>query len=151
MKKIIICLITILTCSCCHITGDAHPGNYESTMTRHDEVLKIMKDQSISNLENSKWITVAERDELRKMKKDYYYELSDPNLILTIPGPGWEIKGPLSTADNAWNKFKKEYREGDELYFFSSDAISWAYLRGRAGYVLIRNNKIVTTAVTKMN
>ena len=149
MKIIIASLVVVLTCSCSH--NGSHLARLDNTITRHDEVLNIMRDHSISNLENSKWITVAERNELRKMKKDYYYELSDPNLVLTIPGPGWEIKGPLSTTDNAWNHFIKERREGDELYFFSSDAISWAYLRGRAGYILIRNNKIVTMVVTKMN
>src|SRR4030042_631921 len=129
------CFVIILIFSGCHNINNT---NLKNTATRHNEICEIMRHYWINKYEtgNFYWWTEEQRktklNELRKMKNDYYYELSDPNIVLTIPGPGWEIKGPLSTSDNAWNKFIKEHREGDELYFFSSDAISWAYLRGRA-------------------
>jgi len=154
MRIIFVSLVVILTCNC---HQNYCPQRSEKITTRHDEIRKIMRRYWINEYEtgNFYWWSDEERkitlNELSKMKKDYYYELSDPNLVLTIPGPGWEIKGPLSTTDNAWNKFKKEHKEGDELFFFSSDSMSWAYLRGRAGYILIRNNKIVNRIVTKMN
>ena len=50
-----------------------------------------------------------------------------------------------------WSNFKSQYKEGDEIYFFSSDRISWGYLRGREGYVLIRKNEVVDFVVTSMS
>jgi hypothetical protein len=125
------------------------------------------------------WWSAAERkeelSELSKMKSDYYYELSDPNINLTIPGPGWVIRGPLTIAhveqeslekvrkfpdvpqlpfgyqNDKWNKLKSQYKEGDELCFFGSDTVSWAYLRGTSGYVLIRHNEIVDLIVTTIS
>ncbi len=179
MKLTAICLVIVLACSCCDTKDETHPGSNEEAMTRHDEIRKIMRDDWIHKFEtvdDTYWSSAEEHKkvliELRKMKKDYYYKLSDPNINLTIPGPGWSIKGPLTIEqieqeslekireypdvpqvpfgyeNDKWNKLKSQYKEGDEFYFFGSDPISWAYLRGRAGYVLIRDNEVIGSIVT---
>jgi hypothetical protein len=48
-------------------------------------------------------------------------------------------------------RFHRLYQEGDEIYFFKSSELSWAYLCGSEGYVLIRKNKIVAKIVTAIN
>lgn len=50
-----------------------------------------------------------------------------------------------------WGSIKAKYRDGDELYFFTSDKRSWGELRGMRGYVLIRKNQVVDLMVTLMN
>ncbi len=169
-----ICLIILLTCSCCHTTGDIHPQSTEEAMTRHDEIRKIMRSYWIHNYETGDyyWWSAAERrkilSELRKMKKDYHYELSDPNLPLYVPGPGWAIRGPLTIAqveqeslqrirlspnpdvpqvpfgydNDQWNTLKSQYKDGDEFYFFGLYPRP-PYVYGTSGYVLIRGNQIV--------
>jgi hypothetical protein len=98
------------------------------------------------------------------MKKDYYYESSDPNVPI-VPGTGWAIRGPLTIGqveqetleeirkypdvpqvpfgykNDKWNKLKSKYKDGDEFYFFSLRSTPNHY--GTAGYVLIRDNQIV--------
>jgi hypothetical protein len=110
--------------------------------------------------------------ELRRMKKDYYYELSDPNIPLLVPGPGWSIRGPLTIAqiekesfkeirkypdvpqvpfgyeNDNWKKLKNQYKDGDEFYFFAANVQNWMFPHGTAGYVLIRDNQIVGLKVT---
>jgi len=149
-------------------------------MTRHDEILKIMRESCIRDLEaNAYWLTPAERDELRRMKKDYHAEVRNRNLhpTLVIPGRGWEIRGPLTVAqveqesleelrksqredvppvpfgfiNDRWNELKSQYEEGDELYFFRSDKRSWLDLCGEQGYVLIRKNELLDLLVTVIN
>ena len=181
MKLTTICFIVAITCSCCHITDDTRQGSTKETMTRHDEIRKIMRNHWIHLYETEDFYfwSAEERkknfSELRKMKKDYHYELSDPNLNLTIPGPGWAIRGPLTIAqveqkslekirespdvpqvpfgyqNDNWNKLKSQHKDGDEFYFFGSDPVSWAYLRGELGYVLIRDNEIVGWIVTNIS
>jgi hypothetical protein len=144
-------------------------------MTRHDEIRKIMRDHWIHKYETGDfyWLSTTQRKkelrELRKMKEDYYYEPSDPDIILDIPGPGWEIRGPLTVAqveqesleriktssrndvpqvpfgfqNDNWIKFKSQYKDGDEVYFFGSELTR--------GYVLIHKNLVVDTIVTDVS
>ena len=42
-------------------------------------------------------------------------------------------------------------REGDELYFFTSDRRSWGELAGKDGYVLVRKDKIVDLIIRNSN
>jgi len=51
----------------------------------------------------------------------------------------------------AWDKFSGDYRDGDEVYFFTSDRCSWARLHGKQGYVAVRKDRIITCLITKMN
>ena len=175
MKTTTMCCLVLLACLCCHTTGDIHPQSTGEAMTRHDEIRKIMRNHWIHEFEtvdDTYWSSAAERRkvlaELRKMKKDYYYESSDPNLPLYVPGPGWAIRGPLTIAqieqeslqrirlspnpdvpqvpfgydNDQWNTLKSQYKDGDELYFFGLYPHP-PYFFGMSGYVLIRGNQIV--------
>jgi len=175
MKKIIltICLILVI-CSC----RDAYHRNlseYSYKTPRQHEVLKIMRAYFINLYENSSSLSTKKLRELRRMKKNYYYKLSDQDLTLTVPGPSWEIRGPLTIeqveqesleemsqypdvpqvpfgyANEKWIELKSQYKDGDEFYYFKSDRLSWAYLRGRSGNVLIHNNEVVNMLVTEIN
>jgi len=76
---------------------------------------------------------------------------------------GFEVRGPLNVAQlekefgksheetAAMNRLKNPYREGDEVYFFTSDVQSWSDRAGVEGYVLIRKDRIVDGIVTGMN
>jgi len=165
------CLAAILASSC-HQTTDSHPCRNSVKMTRHDEIRKIMRDDWIHEFEtvdDTYWSSPAERRkvlrELRKMKKDYYYESSEPN-IPSVPGPGWLIRGPLTIAqieqeslqqirlapdapqvpfgyeNDRWNQLKTQYKDGDEFYFFSLYPRPPSFY-GTSGYVLIRGNQVV--------
>ena len=177
MKLITMCFIVAITCSCRQ--KDTHQGSTEKAMTRHDEIRKIMRSYWIHKYEteglNVLWSAAEHKKilgELSKMKKDYYYELSDPNIHLLIPGPGWIIRGPLTIAqveqesleeirkypdvpqvpfgyeNDKWKKLKSQYRDGDEFYFFAANVQSWVFPHGMAGYVLIRGNEILGLKVT---
>ncbi len=169
MKITIMFFIAILACSGCHINEKNYTNTSGFPMTRHDEIRKIMRDYWINNYETGDyyWWSAEERkkkySELRKMKNDYNYELSDPNIVLTVPGPGTSIRGPLTVAqveqdsieeimkstrkdvpqvhfgfiNDKWNDFKSKYKDGDDLYHYV------LYPDGTQGYVLIRKNKIV--------
>ena len=98
MKNIIVCLVVILTCS--------RSKAPESKMTRHDEVLNIMRQDIITNLgKNAYWLTDEEQAELRRLNKDYFAEVKDRDShpTLVVPGRGWELRGPLTIE-----QFKKE-------------------------------------------
>ena len=57
-------------------------------------------------------------------------------------------KVPFGFINNRWNDFKSKYKDGDEIYYFSSDEKSWNGLYGREGYALIRNEKVVLVIIT---
>jgi len=85
------------------------------------------------------------------MREDYYY-LTDNDFLLRIPGPDWEIKGPLPFDDApTLENFREKCQEGDELYFYRSSALSWGALMGGEGYVIIRDNKVAAKVVTALN
>lgn len=46
---------------------------------------------------------------------------------------------------------KSNHRDGDELYFVTSDKRSWARLAGWRGYVLVRGNELVAVFTTAVN
>ena len=94
MKKIIITIcLTLVMCSC----RDAHHNfsEYSYKTPRQHDVLKIMRADYISKYENSDRLNAKYHRELERMKKDYYYEL----MSLTVPGPSWEIRGPLDLTE----------------------------------------------------
>lgn len=89
-----------------------------------------------------------------------YGEIRGP---LTVEDVEQELfRGPVDVTDVAdsplrqmfrqdWIQFRSNYENGDELYFFKTDTKSWRRLAGRKGYILIRQDKIVTRIVTAMN
>jgi hypothetical protein len=50
-----------------------------------------------------------------------------------------------------WKHLTAKLKQGDELYFYKTDLKSWAYLRGRGGYVAIRGNEVIGSLLTFMN
>jgi hypothetical protein len=60
-------------------------------------------------------------------------------------------KVPFGFSNKRWLLFKGKYRESDEIYYFITDQTSWNNLAGSAGYVLIRNYKVLATIITLMN
>jgi hypothetical protein len=156
MKVVLVCFMLLFICSC-HDNFDNSTANEPKKTNRSEEILKIMRADSIHQIEtgNFYWMSAEEKEKLlseaRKMKEDYYYNI-DPNVRLTIAGPDWEIKGPIP-LDNAptFENFREKCEEGDELYFYRSDANSWGSLMGSEGYVLIRDNKVVAKIVTVLN
>ena len=183
MKKMIISLIFMSTCFSCHNIGDNLSENSANKMARHDEIRKIMRNHWINSYETGdfyRWSAEERKEilsELDKMKKDYYYELSDPNILLTVPGPSWGIRGPLTLTqveresleeirkgkrkdtpqlpfgfqNDNWIKLKSQYKDGDEFYSFASDEFSWRNFNGKAGYILIHNNEVIGGIVTVIN
>ncbi len=177
-KKIVTICLMLVMCSC----RDAHHHNlseYSYKTPRQHEVLKIMRADYISEYENMKYLTARHRSELQRMKEDYYYELSNPIMFTAVPGPSWEIRGPLtieqveeefvrgirkmtteeyyfpaitiSLTNKSWARLKNQYIEGDEFYYYESDSTSWGYLRGELGYFLIHNNKVVDSMLVFTN
>jgi hypothetical protein len=95
----------------------------------------------------------------------------------SLPDVSFEVRGPLTIAavehesaeqlgyspradipavafgfqNPRWLALKGKYAPGDELYYFTSDERSWRHLLGIEGYVLVRENEIVDTIVTRMN
>jgi hypothetical protein len=180
MKTSIICFITILVGSGCYYQEKNVPNTSDVPMTREDEIRKIMRNHWINSNEkiflNSFDLYPQLQEDLRNMKEDYYYDINDRDSSLTIPGPKWTIRGPLTieqveqeTLDDEikkypdvpqvpfgfqnkeWKKLKSKYKDGDEFFFYWSDPVSWFYLRGESGYVLIRQNKVVDKIVCRIS
>jgi len=84
-------------------------------MTRHDEIRKIMREHYIRDLEINAtyFLTDEEKDELRRLKRDYYAEPRTDKFALTVPGIGWEIRGPL-TVSQIEEKLIESYNESSK-------------------------------------
>ncbi len=95
--------------------------------------------------------------------KEFGYRYDDIRGPLTVAEVEQELFGAPVDASSImspplrdmfkekWLRLKSSFEEGDELYFFRSDKTSWSQLRGREGYVLVREDKIVSRLVTRMN
>jgi hypothetical protein len=58
---------------------------------------------------------------------------------------------PFGFQNARWVEFRGKFREGDELWEFSSPPDTWQNLCGRAGVAIVRHGKIVDSFVTVMN
>lgn len=54
---------------------------------------------------------------------------------------------PAMRIRMAWDKLKKEQKEGDELWAFANPSNTWKKLGKHTGYALVRNGKIVKSTV----
>ena len=54
---------------------------------------------------------------------------------------------PAMRIRMAWEKLKKEAREGDELWAFENPSNTWKKLGKHTGYALVRDGKIVKSTV----
>ena len=108
MQVIITCFTVILLCSCRHTINSLPSGTSKETK-RHDEIRRIMRESYIYDIErNAYWLTTEERNELRRMRKNFNADISDSDSIIALMTPvsGWEIRGPLSI-----DRFKAEMME----------------------------------------
>jgi hypothetical protein len=60
-------------------------------------------------------------------------------------------KVPFGFNNDEWKKFKSNYKDGDEIFYLTSDEKSWRGLYGREGYALIRNEKVVLVIITGLS
>ncbi|MCU7843408.1 MAG: hypothetical protein KZQ93_06175 [Candidatus Thiodiazotropha sp. (ex Monitilora ramsayi)] len=88
------------------------------------------------------------------------YILSGPEEIEDIENEHYEIvkksntscpKLPFGCRQEDWEKFKSMVRENDEVVHFSSPPEHWAALYGRAGYAIIRGDKVVDVFIILVN
>jgi len=47
--------------------------------------------------------------------------------------------------------FRGNYKPNDEIFYFTSDEKSWGALIGTAGYIIVRENKIIAIIITCLN
>lgn len=50
-----------------------------------------------------------------------------------------------------WSEFKQQYKAGDEIWEYDSPSEYWDSLAGRAGFVIVRNDKIIAEITTMEN
>ena len=58
---------------------------------------------------------------------------------------------PFGFVHDHWISFKKQIRQGDQIWKFCSSAETWEYLEGREGLCIVRDGEVVTSIVTMMN
>jgi hypothetical protein len=70
--------------------------------------------------------------------------------------PDWKRNSPhVVKVRKEYRQFMRQYQKEDHLWFFQSSPISWQYLAGRAGYVILRRRgndmRIVAMLVTRLS
>ncbi len=137
MKITAICLLVVLTCSCHEAVDNPKPELSEATAERREEVRKII----------SRYLHHVGIDVVRGpfTVKEVQKELVEDARAASRGGDRVIAGGP------EWRQLKAKLKRGDELYFYETDRESWAYLRGRAGYVAIRGNEVIGDFLTVMN
>jgi hypothetical protein len=142
MKIAVVCLTVALVCANCWNAGNSGLENAE----RRTRIGKIMKHYygGKYGFEASGPLTYAQ---LESRLREGYEKWREVRLRV------YDHVEPFEDSDpgKALARFKGRHREGDELYFFTSDAESWGNLAGISGYVLIRKNRIVDMMVTGWN
>jgi hypothetical protein len=134
MKIIIVSLFTVLTFSCNH--NDSHLRSPKNTLSKHDEIRRIIVDDWIREFESRNHLTVGQKDALDKMKKEKHnylrgYEIRGPLTIEQVEQGSLErIKQfsrkdiplvPFGFDNEEWNELKSEYSKGTEIYYIKSD------------------------------
>lgn len=152
MKIIAACLMALLLGSCRQANDRPRSEASRSAMATNTQLDRIMDDYEKadnpyyhkSEFEFRGPLTVAQVEtELLEMYKEVLQGRED------VPDLSVELVNADLGPD--WREIKSAYRDGDALYFFTSDERSWAELRGERGYVLIRDNKVVGVLITDIN
>jgi hypothetical protein len=71
--------------------------------------------------------------------------------VAQYPGMRGTPRLPFVFMSDKWQAFTRQIRDGDLIYFFTSDTASWHGLFGREGYALIRDGKVICTIITGMS
>lgn len=81
-----------------------------------------------------------------------------PENFLQAEVPIEVVKRELTPTADTITKSRLEYRifldiirSGDKVRSFCSPALHWQQMRGRMGYAIVRNNRIVAAIVTMLN
>jgi len=141
MKAAVLCGIVILMCYGC---GDS--DSPRAVQKKRAEVGRMMKAHYHSKYEfevRGPLTLVEFQEELRESYEEAF-ELRE-NVY------GQTDKSADSAVGRKYARIKGLSREGDELYFFTSELQSWAELAGIDGYVLVRKNEIVDMMVRRIN
>jgi hypothetical protein len=145
MKLTAGCLTIALVCSACQ-KGTSDLKNPDGAQKRRAEIGQIIKDhyESKYGFEVRGPLTVAE---LEKESSESYKAVAE--IKRKVYGKVEEFDG--SEMGRACAELKTVFKDGDELYFFTSEMQAWGELVGTEGYVLIRKNKIAHMIVTAVN
>lgn len=58
---------------------------------------------------------------------------------------------PFGFQQDTWLSFKKEIKQGDQIWKFRSSAESWRHFAGREGLCIVRDDEVVASIITRMN
>jgi len=58
---------------------------------------------------------------------------------------------PFGRSHDEWNRFKSQMRNGDELWYYDSGGHSWACIRGRRGYAIVRDGRVIASYLTAIS
>ena len=154
MKKMGLCVVLMLSCSCHQATSRPDTGRAPNELQGLLESYLENRDPPFTDGP----VTAGPE-----------YEFRGPLTIKQVEAEGLEGLGkglvkfrtrldefgvpqvPFGFNNNRWIALKREYRDGDELYFFTADEHGWASHSGREGYLLLRKDKIVRTIITVVN
>ena len=136
MRTIAICLVLSFLFGCRREPGDPNSRGSNSVVERQNAISRLLKDRDPSYpyaFDIRGPLTLRQLEE--ELMKDYAaWRKRVGDSVGTFQD---------SALGEEYARLKDKYREGDELYFFKSDARSWNELHGNEGYVLVRQNAIV--------
>ncbi|TLS75751.1 hypothetical protein FE236_08360 [Mariprofundus erugo] len=79
-------------------------------------------------------------------------EEAEKRTMVNMNKDGKSTMVPFGAFNNEWNELKANYeKNGGCLIYFITEKRSWASFSGRAGYLLIKDGKVIGSIVTEMN
>jgi hypothetical protein len=129
----------------------------EDSSTNNDSIMTINIDTSSTSPS-----AIAIKDYIKKTwGLDKCKDFSDINCMKPL---GWEykkkslkyVKRKFKNATSEMfikerDDFYSKYKDGDIIYFYNSPKITWEKLMGRQGYMIIRNDTLVSIITTLLN
>lgn len=58
---------------------------------------------------------------------------------------------PFGFISEDWNQLKNQFRDGDEIWKYSSPSDTWEHLCGSAGIALVRDGKVIFVVETEIS
>ena len=146
MKKIILCVVLLLSCSCRH--GDDKP--------------RAACDQGRMSRLMEAYLEQGEPYTQGRLRTTYGFEFRGPLTIEQLEQDMLDAEkertggdAPLASSDfinlinDRWlHRRRHSYRPGDVFYFFRTDQSTWDTLVGSEGYLLLRKGEIIDVLVT---
>jgi hypothetical protein len=143
MRVLAIGLVALLACSCNSAASKAEKEKLREAETKRVDATKVFEEHWNKGVVKS----AAQRFELKgPMAPDEAKEQwMKPRRRYITPVPDANAAGP-NTENYSWADFARQYRAGDELYFFT--AAPSRPLGGMEGYVIIRDGKVKAAVLT---